>query len=144
MTASEQDAAAAAQAIAEGIKQALQYQEAGAAAPGVGYPVALPSVPDSLGQRPQGLNFDLPDEVPALRPPRPAPRLVPDYGPPEIGGALHQPAVAARTDRWSVSTPMPLVRASSVAYVSPRAFAPQPATWHGRIVAAIKRAFGRS
>jgi hypothetical protein len=88
MTASEEQINAAAAAVTAGMELAEQYWKAAAAAPGKGLAVALPSVPDAQGRRPQGLGFDLPDDVPALREPE-RPRLVPDYASPVVGGAAH-------------------------------------------------------
>jgi hypothetical protein len=109
---------AAGAALELGQQLAREYHAAAAASPGVGLAVSLPSVAGPLGP-PQGLNFDLPADVPALRKPAPAPRLVPDYASQAVGGlGFHSttPGTPAAFD--GVSWPSP--RSSSIAYISPR------------------------
>jgi hypothetical protein len=125
MTATVEQINTAAAAVTAGMEQAEQHWTAASQAPGRGLPVALPSVPDSQGRRPQGLGFDLPDDVPALRKPE-RPRLVSDYGAaPAVGGMLHhaaQPGSSSGLDRvaWPTGPAQPssvASRTNSVMYV---------------------------
>jgi hypothetical protein len=148
MIASEEQIAAAREAIALGEQIAMQYHEAGAANPGVGLAVSLPSV--SIPSLPpvQGLGFDLPPDVPALRKPEQPLRLVPDYGSPAIGGMLHhtsQPGASSGLD--GVSWPSGQTQSSSVAsrtnsvvYVGPSQAQP---TWRSRLREAWSALLGR-
>jgi hypothetical protein len=78
--------AAAEAAVVAGMAAANEYHEAAGRTPGVGVAVALP-VPASGAAT--GLNFDLPPDVPAIRPSPPRstdPMVVAD---PVVGGVAH-------------------------------------------------------
>jgi hypothetical protein len=124
MTATDEQIAAAAEALAAGEALAREHWQAAAQTPGVGLAVSLPSVVGPLGA-PQGLNFDLPADVPALRKPAPAPRLTPDYGSEAVGGlGWHTTQSGTPSAFDGVSWPSPSGRSSAIAYVSPRSRPP--------------------
>jgi hypothetical protein len=148
MTATEEQTAAAAAAVELGMATAEAYWKAAEAKAGYGMAVALPSVPDSQGRRPQGLGFG--DDVPAdaLREPAARPRLVPDYGAsPIVGGAAHLGLDRGSTGAldglpWPAGQAQPSSvarRTSSVQYV-PASSRP---TWRSRLAEAWAALLGR-
>jgi hypothetical protein len=137
---------AAREAVEQGMATAEAYWQAAAAAPGRGLAVALPSVPDAQGRRPQGLGFG--DDVPAdaLRPGPERPRFVPDGASPVVGGAYHTMGSGAPAGMDGVAWPAGQTqpssmasRASSVLVVSASA---AQESWPRRLAATIKRALG--
>ena len=147
MTATDnpEQIAAAAAAVQLGEQIALEYREAAGRTPGAGLAVALPSIPDNQGRRPQGLNFDLDPAIPALRQPEKPLQLTPSYASEVVGGMLHhasQPGTPAGLD--GVAWPSGQAQPSS-AYGRSLVFVPassQP-TWRSRLREAWAALLGR-
>jgi hypothetical protein len=133
-------------AIEAGMEQAKQYREAAMAKAGYGMEVRLPSVPGPAGPV-VGLGYDTAPE-PAPMPGNPKLTLTLNYASDLVGGSLHHGSpntATTRSDGWPAGTTflssLPGAR-SSMTYVSASSMAPK--SWPGRVLAAIKRAFGRS
>jgi hypothetical protein len=149
MTAAADDQliADAAAAAAQGMQVASDYWQSAGQTPGQGMEVRLPSYPNpSIGRPFAGLSYDTPPE-PAPLPGRPSIKIMPDYASDAVGGALHHGSpttTATRSDGWLAGTilvSLPPAARSSVTYVSASM---APKSWPERVVAAIRRAFGRS
>jgi hypothetical protein len=148
MTAADnpEQIAATREAVDLGMQTAQEYWQSAAANPGVGLSVALPSEPDALGRTPQGLGFDLPPDVPALRKPEPRPRLVPEYASEPVGGMLHhsaRPGTSSGMDgvAWPPGTNVSAIfpARSSVQYIGASA----RQTWRSRLREAWAALTGR-
>jgi hypothetical protein len=84
VTATEIQIAHAAEAVQLGQAAAAAHMAAAAATPGLGFQVALPSVPGPFGP-PRGEGYNVPESVPALRPVAHV-AAQPSYGSPLVGG----------------------------------------------------------
>jgi hypothetical protein len=148
MTASDEQAAAAREALALGEQTAETYWQAAAANPGVGAEVRLPSYPNpAIGRPVVGLSYDTPGE-PAPAPGRPRLKLTPDYSTDVVGGALHlgtsgpgEPGNGLLDGvAWPAGQPQPSsAHGRSLVYVPATT---QP-TWRGRLREAWAALLGR-
>ncbi len=93
------------QAVQLGMDAAAAYMAAAALTPGCGTPVALPASGAATG-----LGFDLPPEVPALRPQAPRPEPIQTYGSPLLAGLDHGGAVGFQTALEGIQVPSPAYR----------------------------------
>jgi hypothetical protein len=107
VTATEVQVAHAAAAQRLGESAAADHMAAAQLLPGLGFQVALPSVPGPFGP-PQGEGYNLPESTPALR------RVAhvsapPAYGSPLVAGLDHGGSVGFQTAREGVQVPGPPV-----------------------------------